>query len=810
MHTVAQNLLHTLRVLRKAPGISALAILALGLGIGANGVIFSFADAILLRPLPVAYPSELVRVTQSTPEGPSGSFSYPEYRDLRSQSKTLSALSAFGTRGVTITLDGPPFLVTVCVVSPDYFPVLGIKAEAGRLFGEDTEVPSQALVAIMSHKLWQKRFGGSPAILGKMLRIDNLLCTVEGVVPPDFHGAEIGEAPDLWIPVNGWTQLTGEKQTQREYRWLDLVGRLHPGSSLNQATQELEVIRQQWESANSSLYADVRFLVLSESAARGERPRTLGRFLLLLAVLVLLVACVNVANLLMAHLNSRRREFAIRMSLGAGRSSVFGLVMMECLVLAMGGLLLAFLLSCWIIRALPALLTSVPFASQWDIRLDGRVVGFIVLMSMLAVLGSGAVPAVKMIGLNLNLTLRDYASTTFNPLRSRSLPALLAVTQLAVTVVLLISAGLLTRTFWNVRNLDPGFASNNRLMFWILPGIQAWSNEQLQSFYRDLLTRVGGFPGVLHATLVQRAPLYPTQGGQSFVVHIPGHEEALNKGLEVRYTLVWPNYFAAMETQFLRGNSFSGQETEAGPGYVVINETMAHQFWPNQNPIGRKITVQRGNKGRDCEILGIVRDGKYVSLREDAYPYMYLPVVQWSSADMTLILHTASDPYALTGVVKQELRQLAPNLPEPEISTFDEQLQQARSVERVAASLAGALSGLAACLALSGLYGLLSYSVRQRAREIGIRISLGAQTETILRMILIQSLRLVLSGMLLGLIAALWSARLLANQLYGIRPLDPLTFAGVCLLVVTVSLAACIAPARRAARINPIEALHQE
>jgi predicted permease len=810
MRTLATDFFHTLRALRKAPGISVLAVLALALGIGANSVIFSFVDAILLRPLPVARPSELVRLNQISPDGPSRSFSYLEYQDLRSQSRTLSGLAAFGMRGVIITLNGPPFLATVCVVSPDYFPFLGINAEVGRLFGEETGAPNRALVAILSHRFWQKRFGRDAGVIGKPLHINRLLCTVEGIATRGFRGTELGEEPDLWIPVSGWTQLTGEEQTQRKYRWMGLIGRLRQGTSLRQAEKELDLIRKQWESADSSLYKDVLFSLLTEFQARGEWPRILGGLLVLLAVLVLLIACVDVASLLMAHLNSRRREIAIRMSLGASRVRIFGLVVMEIFVLAVFGTLLAFLLSAWLIHALPALMTSIPFASQWDVRLDTRVVGFTLAISLLAVLGSAAVPAFKMIRQNLNQTLRDYASTTFNPLRGRSLSAILIVSQLAFTAVLLVSAGLLTRTFWNVRNLDPGFRSNNRLLVWILPGIQGYSDVQLQSFYHELLTRVQGLPGVLNTSLVQRPPLYPTEGGQSYAVKIPGREEDRYKDLEVRYTLVWPNYFAVMETPFLRGQSFSGQETAAGPGCVIINETMARQFWPGQDPIGRRITVRRGDKWKDCEIIGVVRDGKYVNLRETTYPYMYLPLVQWDSAEMTLLVHTSSDAHALAGAVQRELRRLSPSLPEPEVSTLDEQLEQARSDERVAASLVGALSGLAVCLALSGLYGLLSYSVRQRTREIGIRISLGAQTGTILELVLLQGLRLVVCGTALGLIAAFMAARLLASQVYGIRARDPLTFAGVAVLLAAISLIACLVPARRASRVDPSEALRQE
>ncbi len=804
-----RDIAYSVQVLRKIPGISLLAVMALALAIGANSVIFSFVDAILLRPLPVANPSELVSFRRTTVRGPSSSFSYSEYLDLRDQSRSLSGLLASGRRGLMLTVQGPPLLLTVCVVSPDYFPVLGIHAGAGRLFGRETEAPEQALVAVLSHKLWLKRFGGSTDIVGKPVRLNKRLCTVVGIAPRGFHGTDLEAAPDLWIPIHAWSQLTGEQQIERKHRWLQLMGRMSAGNGVEKAQQEIELIMARWLAAYPDLYKDTRLSVIPEFKARGEWPTTIGTLLILLAALVLMIACVNVANLVMAHLNSRRKEVAIRMALGAAHHHIFRLLMTECLVLGGAGLLLGLLLSRWLINTLPALLTSIPFAAQWDIRLDARVLAYAILIALISVFGFGLGPTWKMLRQDLNATLRDYSGTIVNPLRGRSLATILVIGQLAFTAVLLVAAGLLTRTFYNVRRVDPGFKSENRLLVWMVPASQGYGPDQLGAFYQTLLDRAQALPGALQATLVQRPPLYPIEGGQRLPVKIPGREGNGEKDLEIRYTFVWPNYFATMETAILRGRTFTGQENAQTAGSVLINESMERQFWPGEDPIGRKIHVG-GARGRDCEIIGIVQDGKYVTLREIPAPYIYLPIAQWSSSDMTLVIHTSSQPRMLAGPIERELQQLAPNLPAPEISTLDEQLELAWGDERVAATLAGALSGLAACLALSGLYGLLSYSVRRRTREIGIRMSLGARTKTVLGMMIWESLRLILCGTGLGVIAGLVAARFLASQVYGIRARDPVTFLLVGFLLTAVSILACLVPARRASQVDPIEALRFE
>jgi predicted permease len=811
MRFLFRDIVVALRILQNKPTFSLLVILALGLALGANTIIFSFVDAILLRPFPVSHPAELVKLGLCTPQGELEGLSYSEFLDFASQSRSLSGLLAYGMRGGIVKLDGPPILTTVAVVSPSYFSLLGIKAQTGRLFGAETEKPEQALVAVFSHKFWLKHFGGDPQIAGRNIRLDNRLCMVAGIATPEFQGLVKGEPPDLWIPVNAWIQLEGEKQVDRDNRWFSILGRLAPGVKLSQTLEEARVIQTRWETAYPALYEKLRLSAQSHSANNDKNAWSVGVILLLLSGLLLMVACVNIANLLLAHQNSRRKEISIRRALGASQPQIFRLLLSESVVLTIGGAIFALLIAGWLITLLPALFAALPFASQWDFRMDLRVAGYTLLISLLAIFGFGTLPSLQTARQNLNETLRNTAANLSNPLRTRSFPALLVVSQLALTTVLLVAAGLLTRTFLQVQRIDPGFKKENRLLVWMLPAVLGYKSElQYILFYRTLLDQARALPGVLEATLVQRPPLYPIEGGQTQPVQFPDRKGNAGKPPQIRFTIVWSNYFQSMGIPILRGRTFTGMEPPAGPATVLINESMAHQYWANQNPVGMHILAGPG-PGRDCEIIGVVRDGKYVNLKEEAAPYLYFPATQFIlSGDMTLMIRTAADPHALSASVQRVLQQLAPELPKPEISTLEELLQQDYSAERVIALLVSILGGLAFFLALAGLYGLLSYTVRQRTREIGIRISLGAHRKSILIMVLRQSLVLIMIGTAMGLFAALAGMRYLSSQLYGIPAYDLLTFGGVAILLILVSLAACLIPARRAASVDPMVALRYE
>jgi putative ABC transport system permease protein len=442
-----------------------------------------------------------------------------------------------------------------------------------------------------------------------------------------------------------------------------------------------------------------------------------------------------------------------------------------------------------------------------DIRLDERVMGFTLFISLLSVFGFGLVPALRAARLDLNATFKQFASATTRRFRGWTLGNLLVVSQLALCLMLLVGAGLLARTFWNIRRIDLGFQRENRLLVWMVPFILGYNEEQTMSFYRSLLVRVQGLPGVTQASLVQRPPLYPTEGGQAFSIKIPGHETPPGvEPIQIQYTIVWPNYFETMGTPILRGRSFSGLETRSGPGSILINETMSRRFWPNQDALGKHIQVLN----KECEIIGVVQNGKYVSLREDPVPYMYLSIPQFLSSDMTLLVHSAGDLNALVGPVKHELQNLAKDLPAPEVSTLKEEWQRALQDEWLAAILVGCLSALALFLATVGLYGLMSYSVRRRTQEIGIRMALGARTGTVVLMLLRESLKLILWGTGLGLVAAFVLTRFLTSQLYGVTATDPLTFAGIPILLVAIAVLACYLPGRRAAKVDPIVALRYE
>jgi putative ABC transport system permease protein len=807
MGTALRDLRYGLRMLLRSPGFTALAVIALALGIGANSAIFSFVDAILLRPLPVAHPEQLVKVNAGHKDRYNEYSSYPDYLDFQSRTKTLAGLAAYGNRGAAVSVDGPPILVSVCVVSPNYFPVLGVKAGLGRTFAEESADPNNPLTAVASYRFWQRRLGGDPGVAGKVVRLNKRPCTILGVMPHGFQGATPGESPDFWIPVRVWTQITGEEQADHGSRWLELIGRLHAGTSLAQVRAEIETIGQQLRMAYPETNRDTRISVLPESETRSPWARVMGDILLAVALLVLVVACINISNLLLSRAEGRQREIAVRLALGAGPFRIVRQLLAEGLLLAMLGAGVALVLAGWTIRLLPGLLSSSLFVPDLDLRLDGRVIGFTLLVSLLSVFGFGMVPALRAARLDLNATFKQHSAATTRGFRGWTLGNTLVVVQLALSLMLLVGAGLLARTAWNVRYVDPGFQGENRLLVWMVPAALGYNESQTLAFYRSLLASVQGMPGVKEVTLVQRPPLYPTEGGQRYSVKIPGYEMPADaEPLKIRYTIVWPNYFETMGMPILRGRTFSGLETRAGQGSILINEAMARHYWADQDPLGKHVQVLN----KDCEIIGVVQDGKYVTLREEAAPYMFLAVPQFPSADMTLLLHSTVDPHNLVSAVERELQNLAKDLPAPEISTLDEVWRQAFQDERLAAILVCCLSGLAAFLATVGLYGLMSFSLGRRIHEIGIRMALGAQARTLLRMVIKQSVGLVLCGAGLGLIAAFLLTRFLASQLFGVTATDPLTYAGVTFLLVFVALLACYLPARRAARVDPIVALRYE
>ena len=804
---LTDDLRYGMRMMHRNPAITTIVVMTLAIGIGANSAIFSFVDAILLRPLPVVHPEELVKVNAGDRERFNQFSSYADYQDFQKLSRSLTAVAAYGYRGASIDIEGTPILSSVCVVSPNYFSLLGVDAHLGKTLGPETGNPDYPLTAVISYRFWQRRFGNDVSAAGRVVRLNKQPCTIVGVMPRTFRGLSMDESPDLWIPIGVWTRITGEEQTDRGSRWLELAGRLRPGVPLDKVRAEFQTLGQQLAMAYPKTNKDTRTSVIPESESRSPWARKMGKILLVIAGLVLLVACVNISNLLLVRSEGRQREIVMRIALGAGPIRLARQLLTESLLLAVLGAAVALILAGRIIGLLPGLLPSTVLGFNLDVRLDARVLGFTFLVSLLSVFGFGLVPAIHTARLDLNAILKQAGHATTRTFRGWTLGNMLVVLQLALSIMLLVGAGLLTRTFWNISRLDPGFQSGNRLVCWMVPAALGYRDSRLQSFYDNLLEKIQALPGVMEATLVQRPPLYPAEGGQSYRVRIPGYPLPPDaEPLRIKYTMVWPNYFKFMGTRIIKGRPFGGVETGTGPGSILVNETMARRFWPNENPVGKHLEVLN----KECEIIGVVQDGKYVALREAPEPYMYLSIPQFPSADMALLVHTALDPQSLATTVERALRDLAKDLPAPEISTLEDEVQLAYQDERLAAILVGCLSVLAAFLATVGLYGLISFSVRQHHQEIGIRMALGAPPRGVLRMVLRHGLSLILAGAAVGLTAAFFLSRFLASQLFGISAADPATYAAVTLLLAAVALLACWLPARRAARVDPMLALRCE
>ncbi len=803
MNTFLQDLRYGLRMLAKTPGVTAAAALSLALGIGANSTIFSFADGCWLRPLPVKDPGSLVRVFTSTPRFPDEDLSYPDYQDVRSASKTLSDLIAVQRRGPWLTIDATKESTHSHIVSDNYFSALGVSAAVGRVFTESPGGARQEAVLVVSHNFWQRRLGGDPQAVGKMVMLNDWSFTIIGVAPRGFRGTELWTDPDLWIPMSAWDPISPGELVQRNSRDYSVVGRLRPGASVDQARAEVAAIARNLAEAYHSTNKGCGGVVMSEREYELGRAGTTGLMLAGVAVLVLLIACANVTNLLLVRGESRRREIAIRQSLGSSRARLVRQLLTESVLLAAIGAALAVLLAAWLIETVPALLG----ARDYEFRLDPRVLGFTLVTAVLTALLFGLAPALAASKTELVSSLKGEALARPGR-RWLTLRNALVVGQVALSLVLLDASGLLIRSLIHAQRVDLGYERKNVLFVQVAPELPA---EPARVFFDQLVERVRTLPGVKQASLARRAPLWPSEGGVSEPVVIPGYQSPSGEQrFQIKFNTVAPDFFRTLGIRLLRGRDFTERDDRAAPRVVIISETMARQFWPKQDPIGRLIRTG-GTKPVDWEVVGVVRDAKMNYVLEPPEPYFYIPFGQgrpwWA---MTLTLETAGDPLALAGAVKGEISALAKSIPAPTIDTLQGLMRRSLRSRQMQASLVSGLGLLGLLLASIGLYGVTSYAVSRRTHEIGIRMALGAQRIGALRLILRQGLVLALAGIVIGLPASLAATRRIEEMLYGVRPTDPVTYTAVCVGIIAVAQLASLLPARRATRVDPAVALKYE
>ena len=821
METLWQDLRYGIRTLGRTRGLTLVGILSLGLGLGANTTIFTFINTLLLRPPLVHDPSGLLEVWQYNTTRGSGigsnmQLSYPEYAYYRDHNRSFSAMGAFtGESPVMIwNRGGEGETLRAALVSANFFSILGVQPALGRGFvPEEDGVATAAPVVVLSHATWRQRLASDPAIVGKSLTLNGRDYTVVGVAPAAFTGLVIGFSPDVWTPMAMQPAVSpGLDLNERRMHWLLGVGRLKPGVTPRQASADLAVLGQQlardFPDTNRNLMPDVVPVELVPAPFRGVAA---GISAVLMAVvgLVLLIACANVANLLLAKASSRRREVAVRIALGANRRRLIRQMLTESVLIAMIAGAVGLLLSFW---AAPLLLSLTPSSLPLGVNVspDARVLAFTLLASIATGIVFGLAPALQQSKSNQVDHLKDGAVHGGSS-RSR-LRNLLVVAQVTACVVLLVGASLCLRSLLNARSIDPGFEIHNTVAAGLTVETFGYDETRGRAFYARLLEQIRAMPGVRHASLADHLPLGQIMRMQG--VEIDGYETPRGPsgmtGLPIDMALVGPDYFETMGIPVLRGRSFTNSDDAGAPPVVMINQQMADRFWPHQNPIGQFINLMGPRDSRTrAEIVGIVKTGKYQSLGEDPKSYFYRPLLQEYQPGVQLLVRTTGDT-PIVDALRREVRALDSRMALIGIATLEQHMQLPLFPARAAGLLLGLFGVLALTLAVVGLYGVMSYSVSQRTREIGIRMALGARRSDVLRLILGQGLRLTLTGLAIGVGCSLALTWVLRSVLYGISPTDPLSFLAVAFVLTMVALTATYMPARWATRVDPMTALRTE
>lgn len=816
METLWKDLRYGLRTLAANPHFSLAAIVVLALGFVANGVIFSFVDAILLRPLPVSKPGELVRVftSQKTNWGENiyGRSSYPDYIDLRKQSVALVGLAAYSHRGAIWSGSEGRALLSAEYVSGNYFSLLGVGARAGRTFGEEeASLQSATPVVILSYSMWKDRLGGDAAIIGKTMPLNEQLHTIVGVAPQEFRGMDSMFAPDVWLLL-GRMRSQGPELNDRNRRSLGLVGRLRRGDPISRAQAEASVVGARLAQVYPQTNAGSTFTVEGEKESRLHGFVYLADMLLGISGLILMIACVNVANLLLYRSECRRREFAIRRALGARPARLIRQLLTESALLSLLGGAFSLLISYWIIRLLPSLLPPMAIPLGFDFRLDGRVVGFTLFLALFAVLVFGLAPTVRAAKGDLVAELTQSRGAGRSSGHRGRVRQGLVVAQLSVSLMLLLGAGVLIRSLVSAERIDPGFnRKQNMLVVSVLPSREGSTATQMRLRYGRILEQIETLPGVRQASLTRFVPFSPDGGGAVKNIIVPGRELPLGQedGQAVRYTVVGPDYFSTMGIRIVRGRAFGREDREASPGVVMINETLARRLWPGEEALGRHILIG-GPKGRECEVIGVAQDGKYVRLSEQEDAYLYLPFSQEMASGISFLVQTAGDPRGLVDAIRQQVQGVDKNITILSMMTLNEHMRYATYEDRMAAQLVSTLGLLGLLLAAVGLYGVVSYAASGRTHEIGVRIALGAQRWDVVRMVLGQGVRLTLFGVGSGLALGLALMRVLNGFVFGVGAFDLPALLLPPLLLACVALAASCLPAHRATRVDPAVALRHE
>ncbi len=813
METLLQDIRYGIRMLAKNPGFTAVAALSLALGIGGNATVYSWLEAVLLHPLSLVQNSEqLVAVESVMPDGSYHTSSYPDYKDYRDHNHVFSGMIGFELVGTNLKLEKEqlPQRDWGLIVTENYFDLLGVKAERGRTFhADEAHGPNSDPYIVLSDGLWRRRFGADPKVVGKSVEINQHPFTVIGVAPRGFNGTIVGIAAEYFVPMMMQPQaLPGEDLESRNPTFIHMMGRLKPSVTLAQAGAEMSTIARQLEQQYPNTNKDVGAYVCPVWEAHyGLQSFLLPvlAFLMVVVILVLLIACANVANLLLARATVREKEIAIRSALGADRARLIRQLLIESLLLAGMGGAAGILISLWTTNFLTVFTPPAHLPIGLPLGVDGRVLAFTLALSIFTAIIFGLAPALQITRPSGNVSLKDGGRTSSSGAGQHRLRNLLVVTETILAVVLLAGAGLLVRSLRAATTSSPGFSADHVLLTAFDLRGNGYSDDKAAVFFEQLTDRLKTVPGVEDASLEQFVPMWFT--GRSYTIpELEGYTPKPGEQNLIDLNVVGPNYFSVMRIPILSGREFTAQDRRDAPLVCIINETMAQRFWPGQNPVGRHVSTWK----HQWTIAGVVKDVKYHSLSESPEPFLYFPFWQDTAADANILIRTAGDPLKFLPQVREQVRAIDPGVAVLESDSVSNLLSVSLFAYRTAATLAAVLGGLGLLLAAIGIYGVLSYSVSQRSHEIGIRMALGADQRNVLGLVVGQGMRLTLMGVGLGLVAALATMHLLGTLLYGVTANDPITFAVVMVTLCAVALVACFIPARRAMAVDPIVALRHE
>jgi len=808
MAGLLQDIRFALRQLRKSPGFTLTAVLMLALAICGNSTVFSWIDGTMLHPIPKALnTSELVSVMRGQwSTSPAPPLSYLDYRDLRERNRTLSGMLAYHHDWLTLTGNGMPERIYVANVSSNFFEVLGIKPALGRFFLPQEEArEGGARFVVLSYSLWKTKFDGDPAIVGKAIEIARQSGTVIGVAPEGFINAMPGVRHDAWLPLDP-IGADRYRMTHRSSSYLNAIGRLKPGVNRQQATDDLETVMRQIVATYPNDHIGANNITLdpmwrSPFGANVYLAKSLP-ILLAIAGFVLLLTCVNVATLALVRFVARRREIAIRESLGGGRLQLMRQMILEGLMVSVAGGLLALALTSWTAKRFADFIPPNANPIVLNGTMDRNVVSIVVALSILATLICGAFPALRSSRVNAVEVLKEETSSISGGHHRRLLSGLV-VTQIALSLALLVSSALFLRTLRNMSDADPGFRQDHILTASIGLGISGYSDKEADPIEHKILDRASALPGVKVAALSNWLPL--SFNGKNADVYPEGYVPQLHESHEVRRADVTDGYFSLMGISIVQGRDFTRADIRTAPLVVIVDQALASRYWPGENPLGRHVKIW----GRMYTVIGVVKNSKHQFVNEQPEAMVYRSFFQ-NQDEPTLMIQTNGDPNAIAPAVEEAIHQVDRQLVVFDVRSLRETTRASAIFPVMASTFAGIFAIIALVLSATGIYGVVAYRTQLRTHEIGIRIALGASRRDVLRLVLMQGIQLTITGLALGLALAFGLTRFIASMLYGVSPTDPMTALAVVALLAAISILACYLPALRAMRINPVSAIREQ